>query len=59
MDFLRDAITAGGAPQIVSSGATVLRNGRKFKQLVTSAGKLTEAGRLFEGETGTALDKIS
>ena len=55
MEFLRVAIAAGGAPQIVASGATVLRNGRKFRQLVTSAGKLTAAGRLYEGETGTAL----
>ncbi len=56
MEFLRAAIAAGGAPQSAASGATVLRNGRKFKQLVTSAGKLTEEGRIFEGETGTALE---
>jgi len=59
MDFLRVAIAAGGAPQIVASGATVLRNGRKFRQLVTSAGKLTAAGRLYEGESGAVLDTNS
>jgi hypothetical protein len=59
MEFLRVAIAAGGAPQIVASGATVLRNGRKFRQLVTSAGKLTPAGRLYEGETGAVLDTNS
>ena len=59
MDFLRAAIAAGGAPQIVASGATQLRNGRKFKQLVTSTGALTEAGKMYEAETGTALDTNS
>ena len=59
MEFLRVAIAAGGAPQIVASGATVLRNGRKFRQLVTSAGKLTVAGRLYQGETGAVLDTNS
>ena len=59
MEFLRAAIAAGGNPQIAASGATVLRNGRKFKQLVSSAGKLTEAGRMYEDETGTALETNS
>ena len=56
MEFLRAAIAAGGNPQIAASGATVLKQGRKFRQLVTSAGKLTPAGRLYEEETNTALD---
>ena len=56
MEFLRAAIAAGGNPQIAASGATVLRDGRKFKQLVSSGGKLTEAGRLYQGETNTVLD---
>ena len=56
MEFLRAAIAAGATPQVANSGATVLRgDGRKFKQLVNSAGKLTEAGRLYQGETGTVL----
>ena len=59
MEFLRAAIAAGSTPQIASTGATVLRDGRRFKQLVTSAGKLTEAGTLFEDETGTKLDQNS
>jgi hypothetical protein len=59
MEFLRAAIAAGGNPQIAASGATVLRNGRKFRQLVSSAGKLTEAGRMYEDETGTALETNS
>ena len=59
MEFLRAAIAAGGTPQIAASGATVLKQGRKFRQLVTSAGKVTEAGRLFENESGTALDTNS
>ena len=59
MDFLQAAIAAGGAPQIAASGATVLKNGRNFRQLVTSAGKLTPAGRLYEEETNTSLDTNS
>ena len=59
MEFLRAAIAAGGTPQIAASGATVLRQGRKHRQLVTSAGKVTEAGRLYEGESGIALDTNS
>ena len=59
MEFLRAAIAAGGTPHVAASGATVLRDGRKFKQLVTSAGKLTDAGRLYQGETGTVLETNS
>ena len=59
MDFLRAAIAAGGAPQIVTSGATQLRNGRKFKQLVTSTGTFTDAGRMYGAETGSVLDTNS
>ena len=60
MEFLRAAIAAGSTPQIAASGATVLRgDGRKFKQLVNSAGKLTDAGRLYQGETRTVLDTNS
>jgi len=59
MDFLQAAIASGSTPQIAASGATVLKQGRKFKQLVTSAGKLTPAGRLYEGEVNTTLDTNS
>ena len=55
MDFLRAAITAGATPQISASGATVLRQGRQFKILVTSAGALTATGKLYDDETITAL----
>jgi len=59
MEFLRAAIAAGSNPQVAASGATVLRDGRRFKQLVNSAGKLTDAGRLYQGETGVLLDTNS
>jgi hypothetical protein len=59
MEFVQAAIAAGSSPQIANSGATVLKQGRNFRQLVTSAGKLTPNGRLYEGETNTTLDTNS
>ena len=37
MEFIRTAVAAGSNATIGASGATVLRNGRSFRQLVTPA----------------------
>ena len=55
MQFIQQALAAGSNPTIAPSGATVLKNGRSFRNLVTAAGKLTTSGRLFEQESGTEL----
>ena len=56
MEFIRTAVAAGNNATIGAPGATVLRNGRSFRQLVTPGGKRTAAGRQFEEETGTVLE---
>jgi hypothetical protein len=48
--FVQSAVAAGIEPQIDASGATIIQIGSNFRQLVTSAGKLTDAGRDYEAE---------
>ena len=56
MDFIRAAVANGRHPALAPSGATVLKDGRRYKNLVSSAGEVTAAGRLYETEMGVALD---
>ena len=56
MQFIREALAAGSNPTIAPSGATVLKHGRSFRNLVTPGGKLTAAGRLYENEAASKLE---
>ena len=57
MQFVRDSIQKGINPRRTSGESLILRDGRKYRTLVTSDGQLTLTGKAFEELSGQQLPR--
>ena len=54
--FIERAITKKAVPKKTPNESIILRDGSHHRVLVSTAGNLTKAGKLFQERTGTSLE---